>query len=111
MIHSDVLTGQELIEMQLLSKDLVGQTTLHGSCRLELVNLKDQLMHDLWLDLTNSKEKSFLGRLHIRIQWIHSKITFYADLIERTKQKIKEETTNRENMKVFLDKLKSTLHI
>lgn len=105
---SDVLTGQEAIDVQLASKELMGQNVYHGKCRMDLANLKDQLMHDLWLDLKSADKKAFPGRLHVRVQWIHSKITYYADLIGRTKEKIREQSASREDMELFLDKLKST---
>lgn len=56
-----------------------------GKIVLQVNGFKDQLKHDEWFDL----ERNQGGRIHLNIQWIHSKVKFLSDVVEKWNEHIK----------------------
>jgi len=52
---------------------------------VQVNGFKDQLKHDEWFDL----ERNQGGRLHLNIQWIHSKVKFLSDVVDKWNEHIK----------------------
>lgn len=61
------------------------QQNLIGKIVLQVNGFKDQLKHDEWFDL----ERNQGGRIHLNIQWIHSKVKFLSDVVEKWNEHIK----------------------
>lgn len=61
------------------------QQSLIGKIIIQVNGFKDQLKHDEWFDL----ERNQGGRLHLNIQWIHSKVKFLSDVVEKWNEHIK----------------------
>jgi len=88
-----------------MGKELIGPDSFHGFTEILLSGLKDQLIHDVWLDLFGMDGKEILGKLHIKFQWIHSKITFHADHLEKIRKKIEQENSEKQRLESNLEKI------
>lgn len=93
--------------MVVLDKDsLVGGDDMDGHCELKMDTLRDQLMHDVWLDLHSVKDQPIPGKLHVIAQWIHSSRTFYTDFIARILAKMEQEQSIRARLEAQLEKVR-----
>lgn len=95
------MSGNEIVKLEVN----INQGEAIGFIELTLDFLKDQLMHDIWVELTNEQRKSLPGKLHITVQWIHSNKTYYADLLVRLKEKIKTEQAEIQRLETLLQNL------
>lgn len=82
----------------------INQGDVIGSVELALDFLRDQLMHDLWVEVTD-KGKILPGKLHVTVQWIHSNKTYHADLLVRLKEKIRGDQGEIQQLEFLLQRL------
>ncbi len=94
-----------------MDKDSLVGDDMDGYCELKMDTLRDQLMHDVWMDLKNSKGETISGKLHLIAQWIHSGRTFYADFMSRIQAKIEKEQTEKSRLESQLDKIRGTFSL
>jgi Ca2+-dependent lipid-binding protein len=47
----EIVQGREPLQIVVMDKDTFGKDDLEGMCEFSLVNLQDQMKHDVWLDL------------------------------------------------------------
>ena len=87
-------------------RDLVGSDDFEGCCEISMDILKDQLKHDLWLELFDFQGRKMQGTLHIVLQWIHSNVFFYADLLKRWEIRISEELRIKEEIDQVLAEMR-----
>ena len=105
--NSDILSGEEPIKITIMGKELIGPDSFHGFSSFVLSDLKDQLIHEVWMDLADLEGRFIPGKTHLKLQWIHSNITFYADLMEKVQAKINTESATRQELESSLEKLRS----
>jgi len=70
--------------LEVLDYSSQNQSTI-GKIVVQVNGFKDQLKHDEWFDL----ERNQGGRLHLNIQWIHSKVKFLSDVVDKWNEHIK----------------------
>ena len=84
---------------------MISEEEEYGYFEMKLEFLKDQLMHDIWVELYDNKGKSMSGKLHVMVQWIHSGKTYYADFLTRLKVKIETGQNESKELESLLQKL------
>jgi len=82
---------------------------MDGYGEISLDRLKDQLVHDVWMDLRNQKGQIIPGKLHLMVQWTHSNLTFYADFLARIQEKINYEQAEKARLEQLLDNIRGIL--
>lgn len=83
-IYSNIETGRETIEIDVLDYSSSSQSLI-GKINIQVNAFRDQLKHDEWFDL----ERNQGGRLHLNVQWIHSKVKFLSDVVDKWNDHIK----------------------
>eukprot|EP01022_Parablepharisma_sp_SALTPOND_P017212 TRINITY_DN27054_c4_g1_i1.p1 TRINITY_DN27054_c4_g1~~TRINITY_DN27054_c4_g1_i1.p1 ORF type:complete len:483 (+),score=45.61 TRINITY_DN27054_c4_g1_i1:4703-6151(+) len=101
----DIISGTEKIRLELF--DLVSpnpkQLEAYGEISLEAI--KDQLKHDMWLDLKNSKDEPISGRIHVFVQWVYSRVKYFSDILGRIQAKIADEKEHHNKLTATLSLL------
>ena len=66
--------NQRSQEVEVEDWDLVSGNDFMGACRLQLNQVHDRTVHQVWLPLTGntSEDDSDRGRLELAVRWIHS---------------------------------------
>lgn len=49
----EIQTGLEPLKISVMDRDVFGTDDFEGECLVNLIDLKDQMKHDLWFDLQN----------------------------------------------------------
>jgi Ca2+-dependent lipid-binding protein, contains C2 domain len=70
-----------------------------------LNNLKDQLRKDVIVDLIDQKTNSNVGRVHLELQWIYSKIKYFEDIIFQLEKELENNKTDLNSYNQSLEKL------
>lgn len=85
MLSAILRQDKKLLSLEVLEYSSKSQQSLIGKIIIQVNGFKDQLKHDEWFDL----ERNQGGRLHLNIQWIHSKVKFLSDVVEKWNEHIK----------------------
>ena len=99
--------------MVVMDRDLVGSDDFEGMCSITLDILKDQMKHDLWFQLTGLQGQDMGGQpqIHVVLQWIHSNVTFFADICNRWEITIANQIHTKEAYTSLLNKLRSNINL
>ncbi len=91
-----------------MDRDLVGSDDFEGCAKINLDSLKDQMKHDLWFELKGMGGEKLPGngRIRLVLQWIHSNVTFFADLSQRYETTLTHKLKRREKYQYLLQKIK-----
>ncbi len=96
--------------MVISQPESVGPDNFHGFVRVNMMDLRDQLIHELWLDLLTLEGKPGLGKIRLSFQWIHSNVTFFADLLDKVQVRITAETEEKRLMEAALESFRGLLY-
>ena len=77
MIFSPIEKGFEELIINLLDSDQELNENIIGKIQIPIVNFKDQHIHEEWYDLKDETGRETNGRVHLSVQWIHSKVYFF----------------------------------
>ena len=104
----DVKTAKDPLEILVLDRDLYSADDFQGKLTLNLMDFRDQMKTDKWYDLqsTNAKEM-WQGEIRVDIQWIHSRIKFFEDLLHRLDQILRDDNKQRNEVEKSLQELRA----
>jgi hypothetical protein len=104
----DVKTAKDPLEILILDRDLYSADDFEGKLTLHLMDFKDQMKVDKWYDLqsTNTNE-IWQGEIRVEIQWIHSRVKFFEDLLQRLDQILLEDKRKRTDVEKSLRELRA----
>eukprot|EP00343_Euplotes_focardii_P005541 CAMPEP_0205810326 /NCGR_PEP_ID=MMETSP0205-20121125/14507_1 /ASSEMBLY_ACC=CAM_ASM_000278 /TAXON_ID=36767 /ORGANISM="Euplotes focardii, Strain TN1" /LENGTH=321 /DNA_ID=CAMNT_0053088347 /DNA_START=102 /DNA_END=1064 /DNA_ORIENTATION=+ len=104
----DIKTAKDLLEVLVLDRDLYSADDFQGKMALNLMDFRDQMKTDKWYDLqsTNTKDM-WQGEIRVEVQWIHSRIKFFEDLLHRLDQISKDDNTQRNEIEKSLKELRA----
>jgi hypothetical protein len=57
-----------------MDQDLESRKKIGGIADIDIAIFKDQLSHDIWVDLKDRRDVELRGRVRLIVQWIHSKV-------------------------------------
>jgi len=101
----EVATGTSQLKFSL--NDYGGLTggNVIGEVVVPLTELKDQTIHDTWLDLFDRNGRRVQGDLNVKLHWIHSKVKYYATAAEKWKEAYEKECEELEELHRYLENL------
>ena len=67
-------TGRGQLKFSVLDEGGITGSNFIGEVVVPLTELKDQTIHDTWLDLFDRSGNRIQGELNVKLQWIHSKV-------------------------------------
>lgn len=104
----DVKTGKDNLEILVLDRDFYNADNFEGKLVLNLSEFKDQMKVDKWYDLqsTNVSER-WQGEIRVEVQWIHSRIKFFDDLLARLDQILDQDQKERLQIEEYLRDLRA----
>ncbi|CAD8209775.1 unnamed protein product [Paramecium octaurelia] len=70
-----------ILKFILLDTELLQKRGLGGVANLDINTFNDQMLHDIHVNLTDESNSVIRAKLHIKVQWIHSKNKYLIDLI------------------------------
>lgn len=74
---------------------------------ISLENLSDQTKHDETIQMKNNEGRLTQCRLHLSLQWIHSKVKYLTNVMQKWDHHIWEERKNHESYIADIDTLYS----
>lgn len=104
----DIKNGKDTLEILILDRDLYSADDFQGKLTLNLMDFRDQMKTDKWYDLhsTNINEH-WQGEIRVEIQWIHSRVKFFEDLLGRLDQILTEDSHKRQGVEKSLNELRA----
>ena len=66
----------ESIKITVLEYDTFSKNDVISYLDLPITNLKDQYKHDEWFDLRDKVSNHSKGKIHLVLQWVHSRVYF-----------------------------------
>ena len=79
----------------MLSYDSRANYELLGELRIPLSKLKDQYRHDEWFDLYDRSGHLAGGKIHLILQWIHSKAKYLSDVVKKWNDHIRMQQEDK----------------
>jgi len=76
-----------------------------GEVIVLLEELKDQNIHDVWLDLFDKNGQKTRGQLHVKLQWIHSKVIYHTLYAQKWFEYYKKEYEELQEYERYLQSL------
>ncbi|CAD8110131.1 unnamed protein product [Paramecium primaurelia] len=70
-----------ILKFILLDTELQQKRGLGGVAYLDINTFNDQMLHDIHVNITDESNSVIRAKLHLKIQWIHSKNKYLNDLI------------------------------
>lgn len=71
---SEVNNPNSMLKFSVLDQGGLGRIGFLGEVVVPLSELKDQTIHDTWLDLFDKNGVKTQGELEVKLHWIHSKV-------------------------------------
>lgn len=104
----DIRNGKDFLEVLVLDRDLYAADDFQGKLSLNLMDFKDQMKTDKWYDLQSTNPNEiWQGDIRVEIQWIHSRIKFFEDLLQRLDQILIEDGKKRNEVELTLKELRA----
>mmetsp|Transcript_54168 Transcript_54168/g.61993 ORF Transcript_54168/g.61993 Transcript_54168/m.61993 type:complete len:471 (+) Transcript_54168:954-2366(+) len=107
----DVTRPDGIIEVEIWDHDTFNSNDFEGKVEIPLVTLKDQQRIDDWFRLKNSTGEPLRGKVFLGLQWIHSRVTYLADIIEDWDENITEDEKDLEELKEQLFSLQDPVNL
>lgn len=101
----EITHGNDPLFIEVMDKDTFGQDDSEGICELSLkdYNLHDQQKVDLWLDLFDKvTRKQTQGRLRLMVQFVHSKVKYYEDMLTKWDDAISRQVEIKDYIQLLL---------
>lgn len=88
----------------LANRDIYGSDDMLGKATVSLHDLRDQMKHEMWLELSHPKgankggSGSIMGSLRIVLQWIFCKEKYFEQAIKRLQESLEFEMKQKTNI-------------
>ncbi|CAI2365549.1 unnamed protein product [Moneuplotes crassus] len=104
----EIRTGKHQLVILVLDRDLYAADDFQGKLTLDIMDFKDQMKVDKWFDLhSTNPHEPWQGEIRIEIQWIHSRIKFFEDLLHRLDQIVVDDNKQRNEVEKSLKELRA----
>ncbi|CAD8124559.1 unnamed protein product [Paramecium sonneborni] len=70
-----------ILKFTLLDTELQQKRGIGGIANLDINTFKDQMLHDIQINITDESNTVIRAKLHLKVQWIYSKNKYLTDLI------------------------------
>ena len=104
----DVKTGRDPLEILVLDRNMHVADDFQGKVTFNLMDFKDQMKTDKWYPLQSTNPNEiWQGDIRVEIQWIHSRVKFFEDLLGRLGQILTEDQRKRTDIEKSLKELRA----
>ena len=95
-------------DLQVLLKDFKspGSNRVLGRGYYSLADLRDQMRKDVIVDLNDPKTEAPIGRIHLELQWIYSKIKYFEDIISQLENELAGNKADLESYQTSIQNLR-----
>lgn len=87
----------KLVALRPQGEEIIGEQMVHIS------EITDQLKHDFTLSLLSENGIETPYRLNLSIQWIHSKVSYYEQIIDKLEKEVEILVTDRNDYELDLE--------
>ena len=104
----DIKTGKDNLEILVLDRDLYSADDFQGKLVLNLHDYKDQMKDDNWHFLNSTVVgERWQGEIRVEVQWIHSRVKFFENLLSRIDTILGEDQKSRNQIEHNLKELRA----
>jgi len=79
----EITTGKETLHLQVIVLDNGNNQVFLGEAHIPMKSLYDQCFRDELYHLYDQKGRIVDGKLHLKLQWIHSRVTYLETVIKK----------------------------
>jgi hypothetical protein len=101
----DVAKSSSQLRFVVLDGQKYNKRDFEGEVIVLLEELKDQNIHDVWLDLFDKNGQKTRGQLHVKLQWIHSKVIYHTLYAQKWFEYYKKEDEELQEYERYLQSL------
>lgn len=80
-------TGRGDLLVEIFDRDQ-DKNEFEGEVRIPLSKLADQYKHDEWFELYDKRGSRLPGKIHLVMQWVHSRVKYYEEVISKWNEHI-----------------------
>jgi len=101
----EVLTGHEQINIGVIAYGPGGDGDILGQVMVPLRDLEDQFFRDQYFDLVTQRGAYAGGQIHLKLQWIHSRVKYLESVIRKWEESIQVQLEDKEDFEQSLNAL------
>ena len=99
--------GYDPLKLMILDRDLYSEDDFLGKAIIQLDAFRDQLKHDQWFELESQSEgERWQGEVRLELQWIHSRVAFFTDLVKRLDEILVHDQEEKKTIESHLKRLR-----
>lgn len=99
----DITNGNNELKIVIMDKDTFGTDDFQGECYFGLDNLRDQMKHDVWLDLREkNSDAPTQGRIRLMLQWVYSKVQYFNEYLGKWDETLFKDVEEKEKIELYL---------
>jgi len=87
----DVQDPDECLKIEVREHGKLGDVGFRGEIGIPLNNIQDQNIHDSWMDLYDKRGEKTGGEIHVKLQWIYSKVKYFSMIAQKWLDSIKKD--------------------
>ena len=87
----DVQDPEESLKIEVREQGKQGDAGFRGEIGVPLNNIQDQNIHDSWMDLFDKRGERTGGEIHLKLQWIYSKVKYFTMLAQKWYEAMKKD--------------------
>lgn len=85
----------ERLKVVVMTHDPQGQDEVLGEIVIPVSRLRDQYRHDELFDLQDLSGRPVSGKIHLVLQWIHSRVKYLSDVIKKWDDHIRTQIEDK----------------
>ena len=103
----DIVHGRDNLLVVVTDKDHLSTDEMVGQCQISLQDLRDQMKHDQWCDLTDKNGKAEKGRIRLMLQWVYSKEKYFKEYLEKWDDTLEKDIEEKDMIEKFIKQLEN----
>lgn len=96
-LDSEIRTGMEEVQIVVLTYDPRNRDEMLGEVIIPVSRLKDQYRHDELFDLQDMSGHPVSGKIHLSLQWIHSRVKYLTDVVRKWDDHIRSQIEDKQD--------------
>ena len=102
---SEIITGLEEVRVMILTYDPRNRDEVLGEVTIPVRRLRDQYRHDELFDLHDPRGHPTSGKIHLVLQWIHSRVKYLEDVVKKWDDHIRSQIEDKADFERDLNTL------